>query len=70
MVDLTLRMLRQMDVKLDRVISEVGELKIPIGRLETGRAQVHVTLAEHSLCMDKIDGRLDRIERRLELADA
>ena len=68
--DLVLRYLRQIDQKIDNVADELKELKVRVGRVGTSLAQVQVHLAEHSVRMDKIDNRLDRIERRLILADA
>jgi DNA anti-recombination protein RmuC len=67
---IVLRYLREIDRKADRVIEEVNELKTRVGRLETSVAQIHVTLAEHSLRMDMIGGRLDRIERHFTPVDA
>jgi predicted nucleic acid-binding Zn-ribbon protein len=62
----TLRYLRSLDTKLDRVL---GELKTRMDRLELNTGQIQVALAEHSNRMDRIENRLARIERRLDLVD-
>ncbi|MGD9885658.1 hypothetical protein [Reyranella sp.] len=38
--------------------------------LATKRAQFHVDLAAHAARMDRMDERLDRIEKRFNLVDA
>ena len=60
---LVLRMLRKMDVKLDRLVDDVADLKVGVTAVEEGLAGVHRR-------MDRFESRLDRIERRLELAEA
>ena len=67
--NLTLRMLRSIDAKLDRLSGDLSDLKTRVGRVEKGVAELHVTLAEHSVRMDRIEQRLDRIENRLGLID-
>jgi hypothetical protein len=37
--------------------------------VEAGLAQIHVTLAEQSLRLDRLDARVTRIEKRLELVE-
>jgi archaellum component FlaC len=59
---LTLRILRSMDQKLDRVIEDVQDLKIRMTGVEEGLAGVNRRL-------DRVEGRLDRIEKRLDLVD-
>ena len=61
--NLTLRYLRSIDTKLDRVIEEVRDLKVRMTAVEEGLAGVNRRI-------DRVEDRLDRIERRLELADA
>lgn len=55
--------LRRMDVKLDQLIGDVGELKTRTGILEHQYASL-------SNRIDRIEMRLDRIEQRLDLAEA
>ena len=68
--NIVLEHLRHIRGQIDRVADDVSELKTRMGRLEIGLAQVHVTLAEHSNRDDRIEARLDRIEKRLNLVDA
>ena len=55
--------LRRFDVKLDRVIDELSDIKIQMTHVEEGLAGVHRRL-------DRIEIRLDRVEKRVDLADA
>jgi len=54
--------LRRLDEKVDRLIDDVGDLKVRMTAVEESIAGVNRRL-------DRLDGRVDRIERRLELAD-
>jgi len=56
-------------VKLDRVIADVGDLKVRVTSLETAVAGLHGDFANQSARLDRMDARLDRIERRLDLVD-
>jgi hypothetical protein len=67
--NLVLEHLRHIRGQLDRMESDIGEIKARVGRLEADIAQVHVTLAEHSLRFDRLDGRVTRIEKRLDLVE-
>ena len=49
---------------------DVREIKTRLGRLESDVASLHVFLAELSVRMDRFGDRLERVERRLEIADA
>ena len=61
--NLVLQLLRRMDAKLDRVIDDVHDLKVRVSAVEEGLAGVHRRL-------DRLDVRVDRIERRFDLVDA
>ncbi len=61
--NLVLNMLRRIDGKMDRVIDDVHDLKVRMSSVEEGLAGVNRRL-------DRMDLRVDRIERRLELTDA
>ena len=54
-------------VKLDRVIEDVGNLKVRVSALEAEAGYVRVGLAEVNSRLDRMDARIERIERRLEL---
>ncbi|MGB0696852.1 MAG: hypothetical protein ACPGOY_14465 [Rhodospirillaceae bacterium] len=58
--NLTLRYLRRIDEKIDRVIDDIRELKQRTGALEEGQASL-------SRRIDRMEDRLDRIEKRLDL---
>ena len=67
--DFTLQLLRRMDqrlqgmdTKLDRVLDDVHDLKVRMASVEEGLAGIHRRI-------DRMDLRVDRIERRLELVD-
>ena len=61
--------LRHMRGVLDRVAEDVAGLKDRVGGLERSVAQIHVTLAEHSIRMDRIEHRPTRMETRLDLVE-
>ena len=67
--NLVLDHLRPMWGRLDRLETDIGEIKSRLGRLEAGHAQIHVTLAEQSLRLDRLDARVTRIEKRLDLVE-
>jgi DNA repair ATPase RecN len=58
--NLTLRLLRSIDGKLDRVHDDVRDIKVRITSVEEALAGVNRRI-------DRSESRLDRIERRLEL---
>lgn len=59
----TLRMLRRLDEKMDRLLAEMADIKPRISSLEIGLGGV-------SSRLDRVEGRLDRIERRLDFGEA
>ncbi len=72
--NLTLVYLRRIDGKVDTIQSEVRELKHRLGLNELGLAAVRreiatlgETIAHQSVRLDKMEDRLDRIGRRLDL---
>ncbi len=67
---LTLRMLRRMDEKLDRVLYELADIKPRLTSLERQTGELRVDMAGQSARLDRIETRLDRIERRIEIASA
>ena len=60
---LVLTPLRRMDSKLDRVIDDVQDLKVRMTAVEEGLAGVNRRL-------DRIEIRVERVERRLDLVGA
>lgn len=59
---LTLRLLRRIDEKVDRLAEDVREAKQRLGALEEGQASI-------SRRLDRLDARLERVERRLDLVE-
>jgi len=58
---LTLRMLRRMDEKLDRVLAELGDIKPRLTSLERQTGELRVDMAGQSARLDRIETRLDPI---------
>jgi outer membrane murein-binding lipoprotein Lpp len=67
---LVLRYLRNIDQKMDRLIGDVGDLKVRTTSLERGQAGLEMSIAAVQNRIDRVDQRLDRIERRLDLIDS
>ncbi len=68
--------LRRLDTKLDRVIEDIGDLKIRVTAVEERLARTDVAIANLELSIagvnrriDRVDARLERIERRLDLVE-
>lgn len=57
------------DEKLDRLIDDVGDLKVRMSGVETRPGHVEVSIGLINSRIDRMETRLDRIERRLELVD-
>lgn len=68
--NLTLTYLRRMDAKLDVLREDMAEVKHRLGSLETHMANVHADFAGQSVRIDRLESRLERIERRLDIGDA
>ena len=68
--NLVLVYLRRLDEKVDRVLDDLRDIKHRVGSLERQAADIRVDMAAMSTRMDRIDGRLDRMEHRLELVPA
>jgi len=73
--NLVLEHLKRFQVSLDRIERELREVKGRVANLEGGQASIIQHLAHFSaadaaqqVAIDNISDRLDRIERRLELA--
>ena len=67
---LILEHLRHIRGSISRMEDDIAEMKSRLGRLETIVAQIHVTLAEHSVRFDRLEARVTQIEKRLDLAEA
>jgi archaellum component FlaC len=60
--NLVLIYLRRIDIKLDRIADDVGDLKVRMTNVDEGLAGVNRRL-------DRLEARVDRIERRLDLVE-
>jgi len=60
--NLVLQMLRRVETKLDRVIDDLGDPKIRMTHVEEGLVGVNRRL-------DRMETRIDRIGKRLDLVD-
>ena len=49
---------------------DIRAVKTRLGRLESEVANLHGFLAEQSVRLDRFSDRLERVERRLEIADS
>ena len=65
-----LTLLRRMDMKLDRLVDEVQDLKRRTTSLDRQAGDLRVDPAGVSARLDRIDDRLVRVERRLDLSEA
>jgi predicted nuclease with TOPRIM domain len=68
--NLILEHLRPIRGTLDRHSDELREIKERIGILETGVGNLAAQYASLSTRLDRLDDRVARIERRLDLQDA
>ncbi|WP_439409960.1 hypothetical protein ACNJX9_19890 [Bradyrhizobium sp. DASA03076] len=61
--NIVLALLRKIDQRTERMADDLQDLKVPVTAMEEGLAGVNRRL-------DRLEIRVDRIERRLELTDA
>ena len=61
--NIVLVLLRKIDARTERMAADLQDLKVRVTALEEGLAGVNRRL-------DRLEGRIERIERRLELTDA
>jgi archaellum component FlaC len=60
--NMTLVLLRKIDERTERMAGDLQDLKVRVTAVEEGIAGVNRRL-------DRLEGRVERIERRLELTD-
>ncbi len=60
----------RMEKKLDEIILRVGHLEIGMASTKRDAAHTDENAALLGVRVDRITGRIERIERRLELADS
>jgi predicted nucleic acid-binding Zn-ribbon protein len=59
----------RLHTKMDRIIDDVGNLKVRMTGVELELARLSGRVAETNARIDRIEVRLDRIERRLDLTE-
>jgi hypothetical protein len=65
-----LEQLKRIQTRLANMELDLSDLKVRTSSIETHQGQSLVLLGSVSQRMDRFDGRLGRIERRLDLVDA
>jgi chromosome segregation ATPase len=66
----TLKFMRRLDTRLDRLENDIGDIKLRVTATEEHLASIMMSMAGVNSRMDKIDERLAHVERRLDLTDA
>ena len=61
--NVVLVLLRKIDERTERMAEDLQDLKVQVTSVEEGLAGVNRRL-------DRLEGRMERVERRLELTDA
>jgi archaellum component FlaC len=59
---LVLRFIRQVDAKLDRVIDDLGDIKVRVTNVEENLATLNRRVDRMDLRMERIEGRLNLVE--------
>ena len=67
--NLILVYLRRIDARLERMESDLVDIKRRVTALEESQGRLHLDYAGVQLRMDRFEERLARIERRLDLAE-
>ena len=65
-----LALLRRIDAKLDRLTDDVQDLKHRMTSVERQLGDLRVDLAHVSPRLDRLEVRIDRIERSLDIVSA
>ncbi len=68
--NLILEHLRALRAGQDRIEAQPRELTVRVGNLETETAHLHGVVAEQSVRLDRLNSRIERIEKRLEILPA
>jgi archaellum component FlaC len=63
-------LLRKMDAKLDRLTTDVQDLKHRMTSVEPQLGEMRVDMAGIAARIDRLEIRIDRIERRLDIVPA
>ncbi len=65
--ELIYEILKQLQEGQRLIREDIHDIKVRLTSLENKMAQIHLDMANHSERMDRIDARLARVEKRLEL---
>ncbi|NIJ07115.1 archaellum component FlaC [Sphingomonas vulcanisoli] len=68
--NLILEMLRRIDKRLDNIEGDVSELKTRATAVDEHIGGMFITLSGVNTRLDRLDERMKRVERRLELSEA
>jgi septation ring formation regulator EzrA len=68
--NLVLEHLRHIRGRVDQIVDDLGTIKLRLSSLESQVAGLHADNAIAHQRMDRMDARLERIERRLELRES
>ena len=68
--NLILERLGRMDTRLDTIQADIREIKDRMGNMERQQADLLANYASLSHRLDRLETRIERIERRLDLAEA
>ncbi|MFY9350429.1 hypothetical protein [Sphingobium sp.] len=66
---LILEQLRRLDQRLDNMESDMSDIKLRMTATEEHLASIMMSVAGINARMDKLDNRVGRIERRLDLTE-
>ena len=76
LASVTLEHLRHIRSRVDQIADDVGELKMRMSNVEAGIARVRREVLQadetdirQQMTLDKLTARIERIERRLDLAE-
>ena len=67
---LVLRYLRRLDERMEAVQGEIRDAKNRLGSLESQVSLLHTDIVHVHHRLDRMDDRLTRIEKRIDLIDA
>lgn len=68
--NLVLEHLRHMGGQLNRIETRLDDLTLRVGHIERAVADHSVQLAQVNIKLDRLDARVTRIEKRLDLVES
>lgn len=67
--NLTLEYLKRFDAPMERIENDTRDVKFRLGQIERQMVGVHDTLVHHGERFDRLEERLGRIAKRLDLVE-